>query len=78
MGAVLTPLSNALEVKLTGTLQKPEWKFVMGPTSILRALGPDDRDSGQVAPPASTAAPVTPPPELKPATDGQPGERMVP
>ncbi len=40
VGAVLTPLSNALEVKLTGTLAKPQWAFVMGPTNFLRSISP--------------------------------------
>ena len=29
VGAVLSPLSNALEVKLTGSFEKPEWGFVL-------------------------------------------------
>lgn len=29
VGAVLAPLSNALEVKLTGSLEKPDWVFVL-------------------------------------------------
>jgi hypothetical protein len=40
VGAVLTPLSNALEVKLTGSLDNPQWAFVIGPTNFLRALSP--------------------------------------
>jgi len=38
VGAMLTPLSNALEVKLTGKLDNPKWSFVMGPTNFLRNL----------------------------------------
>jgi hypothetical protein len=38
VGAVLTPLSNAFEVKLTGSLAQPHWAFVMGPTNFLRNL----------------------------------------
>jgi hypothetical protein len=40
VGAVLSPLSNAFEVKLTGSLIKPEWVFVRGPTNFLRSLTP--------------------------------------
>lgn len=40
VSAVLTPLSNAFEVKLTGSLTKPNWAFVMGPTNLLRSLSP--------------------------------------
>ncbi|MFA6288818.1 MAG: AsmA-like C-terminal region-containing protein [Opitutaceae bacterium] len=35
---VLSPFSNALEVKLQGTLAKPEWIFAYGPTSLLRSI----------------------------------------
>lgn len=38
MGAVLSPLSTVLEVKLTGNLDKPSWAFVMGPTNFFRTL----------------------------------------
>ena len=51
LGAVLTPFSSVLEVKLTGTIDKPSWAFVNGPTNFLRNL----------------ARPSTPtPPETKP------------
>jgi hypothetical protein len=38
MDLVLTPLSNALEVRLTGTIEKPKWAFVNGPTNLLWSL----------------------------------------
>ena len=38
LGALLTPLSNVLELKLTGPLEKPSWAFAYGPTSLLRAI----------------------------------------
>lgn len=38
VGAVLSPLSNVLEVKLTGQLEKPTWSLVMGPTNFFRSL----------------------------------------
>jgi AsmA-like C-terminal region len=38
LGALLTPLSNVLELKLTGPLEKPSWAFAFGPTSLLRAI----------------------------------------
>jgi hypothetical protein len=47
VGAVLTPFSNVFEVKLTGTLEKPAWGFVIGPANFLRNLN---------APPASPLA----------------------
>ncbi|HTJ79161.1 MAG TPA: AsmA-like C-terminal region-containing protein [Rariglobus sp.] len=38
VGFVLSPISNALEVKLEGTMTKPDWVFVYGPTSLLRSI----------------------------------------
>jgi len=35
---VISPFSNALEVKLLGTLTTPEWVFVYGPTNFLRSI----------------------------------------
>lgn len=39
MDFVLTPFSAALEVKLEGSLEKPKWIFLYGPTRFLRKLG---------------------------------------
>lgn len=55
VGAVLTPLSNIFEVKLTGTLDHPEWAFVVGPTNFLRSLAP-----GEAPPPPEPAKPPVP------------------
>lgn len=38
VGFVLTPLSRALEFKLTGRLDKPDWSFVYGPTNLFRSI----------------------------------------
>ena len=79
MGAVLTPLSNFLEVKLTGTLTKPEWAFVIGPTNFLRSLNPDPSASPSTLapPPASPSGspePASPQsdPTREPASDSAP------
>ncbi|MFM7749789.1 MAG: hypothetical protein ACKPB0_05165, partial [Opitutaceae bacterium] len=67
VGAVLTPLSSVLEVKLVGTLEKPSWSLVMGPTNLLRSLteSPADRKAPAPEPPSPppppTPAPVSPP-----------------
>jgi len=53
IGAVLTPLSNVLEVKLSGDLNKPSWAFVIGPTNFLRNL---------VTPGTPVPRPAPPPP----------------
>jgi crotonobetainyl-CoA:carnitine CoA-transferase CaiB-like acyl-CoA transferase len=56
VGAVLTPLSNALEVKLTGSLEKPDWAFVIGPTNFFRTLGGADTPADGESPKAPPAA----------------------
>ncbi len=38
-GFFFTPLSNLLEVRLTGTIEKPKWIFANGPAGLLRNLG---------------------------------------
>ena len=60
VGAVLTPLSNAFEVKLTGTLAKPEWAFVIGPTNFLRSLSPGTSPGAKDEPAAGEAEPKGP------------------
>lgn len=63
VGAVLSPLSNAFEVKLVGTLSKPEWSFVIGPTNLLRSLAPGAESTPKPAEPVPPApAPVAPAP----------------
>ena len=64
VGAVLTPLSTVLEVKLTGPLDQPKWAFVIGPTNFLRSLN-------QPAP-AQEAQPGQPTNEPNPDPKGQP------
>ncbi|MFM8335198.1 MAG: hypothetical protein ACKODK_06525, partial [Opitutaceae bacterium] len=64
VGAVLTPLSSVLEVKLAGTLEKPSWSLVMGPTNLLRSLTESPADRKAPAPePAPTPKPAEPPPK---------------
>ena len=62
LGALLTPLSNVLELKLTGPLAKPSWAFAFGPTSFLRAIT-HPASTGTPAPngsaPPAPAAPQT-------------------
>lgn len=68
VGAVLSPISNVFEVKLTGNLDKPQWAFVIGPTNFLRALAPGSSEAKAGEPtaekstpaPAPTEPPVTP------------------
>ena len=63
VGAVLTPLSAVLEVKLAGTLEKPSWSLVMGPTNLLRSITDSPADRKTTAPePAATPSPSPPKP----------------
>lgn len=59
LGAVLSPFSSVLEVKLTGQLDKPKWAFVNGPTNFLRNLTKPDR------PPPPVKTPAAPPDYLR-------------
>jgi hypothetical protein len=58
---VLTPLSNVLELKLSGSLEQPDWRFVYGPTSFLRSITGDDKS----APKPGGSKARTPPPSLR-------------
>ena len=57
LGVLLTPLSSLLELKLTGSLEKPSWSFLFGPVNILRTIV---RPPG--APPPASPAPAPAPP----------------
>src|SRR5690606_37243299 len=37
-GWVLTPITHALEVRLRGSLDEPDWVFSYGPTSLFRRI----------------------------------------
>ncbi len=62
VGAVLTPLSNAFEVRLTGPLSKPEWGFAnFSATPAPSAPAPDAAATAGPPPPApGNALPRTP------------------
>lgn len=56
LGAMLSPLSSALEVKLKGPIDKPKWTFAHSPTNLMRNL------NKPAATPVTPPAPVTPTP----------------
>jgi hypothetical protein len=62
LGILLSPLSNVLELKLTGPLEKPSWAFAFGPTNILRTIT-RPLNGGSPAPNGTppTATPLTSP-----------------
>jgi hypothetical protein len=67
IGAVLTPLSSVFEVVLTGSLEKPQWAFAIGPTNLLRSLAPEETAPAKPAePPPAPDVKSGPPPPSKP------------
>lgn len=70
VGAVLTPLSNVLEVKLTGTLEKPNWAFVMDPMNLFRSSAEGGAEPASPAAPAKPAESAKPTATTPPATPG--------
>ncbi|HEY1108089.1 MAG TPA: AsmA-like C-terminal region-containing protein [Opitutaceae bacterium] len=64
VGVVLTPITSAFEVKLTGTLDKPNWAVTLNPGNIIRSITPGETVK---AAPASEPAPATPPPTPPPS-----------
>ncbi len=60
LNAVLSPLTNVLEVKLGGILTEPDWTFVYGPTNFLRTLTGENDMNPHVLPP-QPASPLPPP-----------------
>jgi hypothetical protein len=72
VGVVLSPLSTVLEVKLTGSPQKPQWSFARGPTNLLRSLAPSndggaktdaDAPAKEMPPSETPNPPGSPPPK---------------
>jgi len=56
VGAVLTPLSNVFEVKLTGSLENPQWGLAIGPTNFIRSIAEPGAKSD--APPTENKSPA--------------------
>ncbi len=53
-GLLLEPVSNLLEMRLTGTLKEPHWSFTRDPISILRELTKKKEEAAQPEPKAET------------------------
>jgi hypothetical protein len=68
-GLLLEPVSNLLEMRLTGTLDEPRWNFTRDPFSILRELNrkKEAEEQAAAAAAAAAAALVTPTAPLPPA-----------
>jgi len=65
---VLSPFSTLFEVKLTGSLDKPKWVFVNGPTNFFRNLSKPPANSAPAAPPTTPPAPPKTVPSANPPT----------
>lgn len=57
VGVVLTPLTSAFEVKLSGTLDQPNWSVTLSPGNLIRSITP-----GDAAKPTPAAEPALSPP----------------
>ena len=61
VGFVLVPISNALELKLSGTLDQPNWRFAYGPTNLIYNLtGTNPNEADQNQPPEETQKKLSP------------------
>ena len=63
LDVALSPLSNVFEVKLTGTLDKPSWGLVLGPSNFFRTLTQPEAPENAPKPaekPAPAAVPAAP------------------
>lgn len=57
VGVVLTPITSAFEVKLTGTLDNPNWSVTLSPGNLIRSITPGD--SAKPSPAPEPVAPST-------------------
>ena len=65
VGFFLAPLSEFLELKLTGKIDRPAWSFLYGPSNLLRPrVQPSEATEKTSLPPATPppASPPSPPP----------------
>jgi hypothetical protein len=67
VGFVLVPLSNAFGLKLSGTLEQPNWRFTYGPRNFLYNItGTNPNEAAAI--PEQTPTDITrklPPPYLR-------------
>ncbi|WP_138223112.1 AsmA-like C-terminal region-containing protein [Nibricoccus aquaticus] len=67
VGLVLTPFSSILELRLSGSLDAPRWRFAYGPSSLLRSIT-GKKDNFEETPPTPAPTPpktLQPPPALR-------------
>lgn len=68
LGTMLTPLSHAFEIRLGGTLAKPDWSLAAGAGSLYPNTDPGAVPTGTpVPPPVPEAVPATPETKVPPA-----------
>jgi hypothetical protein len=62
VGFFLAPLSQFLELKLTGKIDRPAWSFLYGPSNLLRSMAQPAETNEIPSKPGTTPAPASPPP----------------
>jgi len=66
VGFVLKPLTTAMELKLSGPIDKPRWRFAYGPTSLMYTLtGTKPNDTVEPDPIPTDITRKLPPPYLR-------------
>ena len=66
LGVLLVPFSHLTELKFSGPIESPQWRFSYGPTSLFRALSGKPSNKNPGAPPAPGAPDLVSPPALEP------------
>jgi hypothetical protein len=58
-GLFLAPLSEFLEVKLTGKIDHPLWSFLYGPSNLLRSMAQPEEANAKAPPPPAPTPPAS-------------------
>jgi hypothetical protein len=61
-GLFLAPLSQFLEVKLTGNIDRPLWSFLYGPSNLLRTMAQPEEATAKTPQSPGSLPPASPPP----------------
>jgi len=64
VGFFLAPLSEFLELKLTGKIDRPAWNFLYSPSNLLRPKAQPSETTEKMPMPQATPSPASPPPSL--------------
>jgi len=67
IGVLLVPVSHLTELRFSGPIDSPRWRFSYGPTSLFRALSGQSSRGGGGAPTAPAEPTLEPEPEPEPS-----------